>query len=362
MVNLVRPQNEVLPSELTSLLPSNYDFNLQKSISLIKKHSFKRIALQLPDGLLKYTLILKKIFSKYVEEVFILGDVVYGACCVDDISAKELGAQFLIHYGHSCLISIKEMEIRVLYVFVDIRFDYHHLKDVFIKHFKNKEVALTSTVQFLSAVQFLKREIEDYNSKESEKIHLVIPKISPLSPGEVLGCTSPRFKSEFVFFIGDGRFHLESVMLSNPEKIFYKYCPSTKKLFLEKYDHKKVILQRKEAILLFKKAKNVGLIISSLGRQTNKSLLGNIIEELERKKYKVFLIKLQEIKNEALDKFPFLDAFVQLNCTRLSIDWGSWFGKPVVTPYELFNDTFEKYEMDFYALEGNNKWKNFNNQ
>ena len=32
-----------------------------------------------------------------------MGDVTYGACCVDDFTAKALGADLLIHYGHSCL-------------------------------------------------------------------------------------------------------------------------------------------------------------------------------------------------------------------------------------------------------------------
>ena len=32
-----------------------------------------------------------------------MGDVTYGACCVDDFSAKSLGADLMVHYGHSCL-------------------------------------------------------------------------------------------------------------------------------------------------------------------------------------------------------------------------------------------------------------------
>lgn len=32
-----------------------------------------------------------------------MGDVTYGACCVDDFTARALGADFLVHYGHSCL-------------------------------------------------------------------------------------------------------------------------------------------------------------------------------------------------------------------------------------------------------------------
>ena len=33
----------------------------------------------------------------------IMGDVTYGACCIDDYTAKALGCDMLIHYGHSCL-------------------------------------------------------------------------------------------------------------------------------------------------------------------------------------------------------------------------------------------------------------------
>jgi diphthamide biosynthesis enzyme Dph1/Dph2-like protein len=33
----------------------------------------------------------------------IMGDVTYGACCVDDYTALALGCDMLIHYGHSCL-------------------------------------------------------------------------------------------------------------------------------------------------------------------------------------------------------------------------------------------------------------------
>ena len=31
------------------------------------------------------------------------GDVTYGACCVDDFTARALGCDLMVHYGHSCL-------------------------------------------------------------------------------------------------------------------------------------------------------------------------------------------------------------------------------------------------------------------
>ena len=47
--------------------------------------------------------------AKFPSHIFILfravilADVTYGACCVDDYSARALGCDMLIHYGHSCL-------------------------------------------------------------------------------------------------------------------------------------------------------------------------------------------------------------------------------------------------------------------
>ena len=36
-------------------------------------------------------------------ETLIMGDVTYGACCVDDYTARAVGCDMMIHYGHSCL-------------------------------------------------------------------------------------------------------------------------------------------------------------------------------------------------------------------------------------------------------------------
>lgn len=56
-------------------------------------------------------------------EVVIMGDVTYGACCVDDLASDQMDCDLLVHYGHSCLIPITETRRKVLYVFVEIQID-----------------------------------------------------------------------------------------------------------------------------------------------------------------------------------------------------------------------------------------------
>lgn len=53
--------------------------------------------------------------------------VTYGACCVDDLTAIALGADFMVHYGHSCLVPVDVTTLKTLYVFVDITIDIDHV-------------------------------------------------------------------------------------------------------------------------------------------------------------------------------------------------------------------------------------------
>lgn len=57
----------------------------------------------------------------------LLADVTYGACCIDDFTARSMGAEMIVHYGHSCLIPVSQTSIKTLYVFVEIGIDVPHL-------------------------------------------------------------------------------------------------------------------------------------------------------------------------------------------------------------------------------------------
>lgn len=59
--------------------------------------------------------------------------------------------------------------------------------------------------------------------------------------------------------------------------------------------------------------------------------------------------------------FEDMDAFIQIACPRLSIDWGYAFTKPLLTPYEasvVFESVpwQEVYPMDFYSNDSLGPW------
>lgn len=141
-----------------------------------------------------------------------MGDVTYGACCVDDYTARALGCDFLLHYGHSCLVPVDVTLIKTMYVFVDIGIDTTHLVETIRRHIpQGSKLALVGTIQFVSAIQSVRQGLED-------TYDVLIPQAKPLSPGEILGCTAPKLPDrEYLIYVGDGRFHLEAVMIANPD-------------------------------------------------------------------------------------------------------------------------------------------------
>ena len=353
-------------NEAIKLLPSNYNFEIHKTVWNIKKQNAKRVALQMPEGLLIYSLIISDILEQFCQvETIVMGDVSYGACCIDDYTARSLDCDFIVHYAHSCLVPIDLMSIKVLYVFVTINIDETHLINTIKLNFeRGSQIAIFGTIQFNPTIHSIKAKLEN---DESKPIYLIPPQTRPLSKGEVLGCTSAKLDKSHIksmIYIGDGRFHLESSMIHNPDIPAFRYDPYSRKFTREYYDQKQMIEVRKDAISTTKYAKKVGLILGALGRQGNPITLDKLEKELLKKGIQVVKIILSEILPSKIAMFDDVDAFVQVACPRLSIDWGYAFNKPLLTPYEamvmLEKDTMgdEKvYPMDYYSKEGYGRGK-----
>jgi 2-(3-amino-3-carboxypropyl)histidine synthase len=201
-------------------LPQNYNFEIPKTIWRIRQTGAKRVALQMPEGLLMFATTIADIIETFTEaDTVIMGDVTYGACCIDDYTAKALGVDLLIHYGHSCLIPIDQTSgIKMLYIFVDIKIDaLHFLNTVKLNFPTNVKLGLVSTIQFVATLQGVAAQLKQ------EGYQITVPQIRPLSPGEILGCTAPAMPNVDAFiYLGDGRFHLEAAMIANPKVKAYR--------------------------------------------------------------------------------------------------------------------------------------------
>lgn len=299
-----------------SLLPDNYNFEIHKTIWKLREASppASKVALQFPEGLLLFATVIGDIIERFTGAKFIvMGDVTYGACCVDDLTAKSIGCDYLVHYGHSCLVPVaitnnetskdNTPPIRTLYVFVEIAIDVKHIVDCIQFNFgASKETPLTmmGTIQFTTALHEAAHLIstEKEGGSNSCFTDVLVPQGKPLSPGETLGCTSPRLYDEttgqpregILIFIADGRFHLEAAMIHNPQLIAYRYDPYGKTLTRERYDTEKMKFNRTLQIEKSKDCEKWGIILGTLGRQGNPAIFGHLRRILKKKNRKTVLV------------------------------------------------------------------------
>ena len=361
-------RNDERLAQASAVLPSNYDFEVAKTVWRIRQSGAQRVALQLPEGLLMYGNALADICVTFgcAQTAFVLGDPTYGACCVDDYTAEALGADLLVHYGHSCLVPVQHTRISCLYVFVTVQFEPSHLANCVRKSLSPScSLALAGTIQFIHAVHSLKSELEH------DFAEIRVPQSKPLSPGEVLGCTAPtlRNRHDAIVFVADGRFHLEAMMIANPGVPTYRYDPFTRTLTREEYDHKGMRSARKDAIERAKGAQSWGIVLGTLGRQGNPAVVNYLKQLAARNNLDVTVVLMAELSPERLARVEGIDAWAQVACPRLSIDWGESFDKPVLNPYEAaaamgatapFYESsagnMGEYPMNYYAATEDEPW------
>ncbi|KAK3683072.1 Diphthamide biosynthesis protein 1 [Vermiconidia calcicola] len=329
--------NDKAINDAIALLPKNYNFEIHKTIHRIRTSGAKKIALQMPEGLLLFATTISDILTQFCPGVntLIMGDVTYGACCIDDYTARALGCDILVHYAHSCLIPVNVTEIQTLYVFVDIQIDVEHLLATIERNFRpGSTIAMVGTIQFNATLHGTSLQLR------SAGYNILVPQITPLSKGEILGCTSPNLSKEqqpvdLILYLGDGRFHLESAMIHNPSLPAYRYDPYSRRLTHETYDHDTLLSDRSNALSQARKAKKCwGLILGSLGRQGNPHTMTLIENHLREQGIEWVNLLLSEIFPGKLAMMPDVECWVQVACPRLSIDWGYAFPKPLLTPYE----------------------------
>jgi 2-(3-amino-3-carboxypropyl)histidine synthase len=154
------------------------------------------------------------------------------------------------------------------------------------------KLAILGTIQFAPALHALKDALASWLPDAW------IPQAKPLSPGEVLGCTSPSLSAhglEAYIFVADGRFHLESVMIANPGLQAYRYDPYGKRMTREYYDTVAMHAMRQEAIARAAGARRFGLVLGTLGRQGNPAILERLEAKLAAAGKQYFTLLLSEL-------------------------------------------------------------------
>jgi 2-(3-amino-3-carboxypropyl)histidine synthase len=153
-----------------------------------------------------------------------------------------------------------------------------------------------------------------------------------------LGCTAPEITgADILVFVADGRFHIEAAMMANPDLPAFRYDPFSNRFFSEFLSLNELNQTRLNQMKKCKSAKRVGLVLGTLGRQGSVGILESLKEVLNEKGIQTFTVLISEISPERMSQFgDSVDAWVQVACPRLSIDWGESYSAPLLSSFEAF--------------------------
>ena len=304
----------------------------------------KIVLLQFPEGLKSISDHIAKIIEEAGVLPIISADPCYGACDLAISEAKLLGADLIIHFGHSS--SNENTDVPIIFIEAKAQIN---IKEVMIKslsYLKSwTKIGLVTTVQHIHQLDEIKKILEDSGKKvfinNSGKTEYA---------GQVLGCdfTNAQLLSKNVdsfLFIGGGRFHPLGVALST-EKPVIVVDPYEEIVYSINDQVKRIIIQRWGNISEAKKAKNFGILVSLKSGQFNLKSSIKIKEKLEKYGKNANILALKEINANALLQFPRIDAFVNTGCPRLSLDDSSSYNKPMLS----INETL--------VMLGELKWEN----
>ncbi len=180
-----------------------------------------------------------------------------------------------------------------------------------------EKIILASTVQFVENLVEVKRKLEAY-----KKEVYFFKGIHGRYSGQILGCDNFKVSSgaDAFLYIGDGEFHPKALLVNEkPVFCFNHYSGEVKRLGRKEWEELK--LKKKAGLMKLGSANNIGIVIST--KEGQKEMQGKA-DELKKKLCgegkKVYLFLCDEIKEDKLKDFNFIDCWINTACPRISDD------------------------------------------
>ncbi len=329
---------------------SSYNIDLESAVKEIKEKDYKRIVLQLPEGLKIYA----SDFVKYLEtetnaEFVVYSDPCFGACDLICSDVKEIGVDFIIQIGHLPIPSLKENTLPTMFVNAFVDFNVEKLVKRVVPKLDSKKIGLVATAQHVHLLDNVKQilseaDFEVFISEGDGRID---------SKGQILGCNfsaanNLKDKVDMFLFIGSGTFHAMGLILSTKKPVV-AVDPYTLEIKKEEIDDLKdmTLKQRYGAIASCRDAKTFGIIIGLKKGQERSNLAYDLKKMIESNGKKAMVFAMNHFSPQFLEGFRGVNCFVSTSCPRIAIDDYIQYKIPVITPVEL------------KILLGIKKWEDF---
>jgi len=327
------------------------ELDLDKAVKAVKDKGAGKVAVQIPEGLKTRALeIAEKLEKEAGCEVFTFIEPCYGACDLADAKAKQLGAEMLLHFGHTRFLAKEELPVAYIPLHYSVKKAVLAGLAEKTAEKKPKQVVVCTTAQYLHLLPEFKKMLE------SKGLKVFAGKGNGVEQGQVLGCNYSAVKevaekATAIVFLGDGLFHPLGISFCCSKPV-YTANPLTGELKELKGERELFLKKRSAAIARAMDAKSFGILLSTKKGQLHSRLALKLKKKIEAKGRKAFIFSANFIRAEDLLGIK-VEALVSTACPRIALDDASSFRQPLLSPSELLvvlgEKKFEEYGMEEFS-------------
>lgn len=194
--------------------------------------------------------------------------------------------------------------METLFIPASVKHELNRKKIIALAKNLPEKIAIAYSVQYKN----LAFEIKDILSEQLEVLEIK----------QILGCSENNFSKEIqaILFIGDGNFHVISLLNKRNIPIYIFSGDSLKKLPEKVFE--KIELGKKSAYLKFLNSKKIGVLISlKLGQERINDAL-NLKSKMKNKE--AYLFFCNDVNLREFENFPEIECWVNTACPRLDMD------------------------------------------
>lgn len=319
---------------------NGYVIDIDGVIHTIQQKQWKKIFLQLPEGLKAMADVLVDFLTAHTNSIVLVGaDPCYGACdtpCNDHLAS--LGIDAVLQIGHTPIPALETTtDIPLLFVNAQSQKPVIPVVTKALPYLTGKTIGLVSTAQHVHTLPVVQRYLQrhGYAPLIGQGSHRVV------HPGQVLGCnfSAARALSSQVdafLFIGSGTFHALGLILSTQKPVVAAdpYTETVNTTELEGLKER-LLRQRYGAIAIAQQAKTFGVLIATKPGQQRMPLALQIQKKIQERGRQALLLAVDHLTPMMLQNFPHVECFVSTLCPRIVLDDSLQYKRCFITPLEL---------------------------
>jgi len=275
------------------------------------------------------------------ERLYILADTSYGACCVDEIAAEHVDADVVVHYGRACLSPTARLP--VVHVFTQQVLPLGPLLKAFKETYPDtgQKIILTADVTYSSHVPEVQKALEESGYINVYSTTIVHDPSSPLpnrSAPEEAREDESKLKDWQLFHISDPP---QSLLLTlscrvSSIHIYPTSQPNVPQIPQTLLASTALALRRRYALLTSLSTVPIfGILINTLSVKNYLHIVEHVKAQILAAGKKSYTFVVGKVNAAKIANFSEVGGWVVIGCWESSLVESKDLWKPVITPFEL---------------------------